>query len=74
MCPPDGRFIWSYSLRNHLTACHSGTPFPGAVEHELKKFEPSGNEYTFMGVDQETGDIQVSKRGKRKRGPQHSGS
>ncbi|KAG8718339.1 hypothetical protein FRC09_012817 [Ceratobasidium sp. 395] len=74
MCPPDGRYIWSYELQHHLSTCHSATPLPSMIDQELKKFEPSCDEYTFMGVDRETGDIQVSKRGKRKRGPQASGS
>ncbi|KAG9122901.1 hypothetical protein FRC07_000528, partial [Ceratobasidium sp. 392] len=60
--------------RSDVQSYHSAHPLPGIIEQELKKLEPSSDEYTYMGVDQETGEIQVSKRGRCKRGPEPSDS
>ncbi|KAG9119441.1 hypothetical protein FRC07_005533, partial [Ceratobasidium sp. 392] len=72
LCPSDSRYIWSYGFRGHLVASHSSHTPPDVMSQYLEKYDPSSTEYTFMGVDQETGDIQVSSCGKRKRGFQPS--
>lgn len=38
------------------------------MDEEIKKYEPSDDEYRFMNIDQKTGQLQVTKIGKRKRG------
>jgi hypothetical protein len=67
-------YIWSDVLRDHLMTIHSSPALPGPVIEDIKKYEPSDNEFTFMHVDRATGDIQVSKGGKRKRGGESSDS
>ena len=50
----------------HLS--HSSQAVPDPVNQVLKQYEPTDDEYNFMNINQETGDIQVMKGGKRKRG------
>ncbi|KAG8781543.1 hypothetical protein FRC12_021783 [Ceratobasidium sp. 428] len=65
-CPQDGKYIWSYGLQRHILAVH-GHQILNAASEEIKKCEPSDEEFTLMRVDRETGEIQLPN-GKRRRG------
>ncbi|KAG8694121.1 hypothetical protein FRC08_008696 [Ceratobasidium sp. 394] len=64
-CPQGSKRIWSYGLRHHICAAHGPQALLAATE-EIKKCEPSGDEFALMRVDRDTGNIQLPK-GKRRR-------
>ena len=65
-CPSGSGYIWSYSLRDHLLLVH-GPQVLHESSKQIEVFDPSDNEYSFMGVDPKSGLIATKLSKSRKR-------